>query len=229
MELNLNNNIFNNANENAFIKHLIEELKNYLDNNKISNNIIENKEDNLLKNGEEEMITTYRDKMNIERNKILNNYANKTSSKGQMYYIYSENSKTQDAYNICICEEGKSHNVIEINKKELPDGAEVGSVLRKKGQNYTIDIEATKDISEELSNLKSKVLKEQDIYLLSQRKEGHVYELSEKSDDRAWLFDITENREEALEEIEFPIELLQNAHEGDKFVYKKGKYKNIEK
>ena len=44
--------------------------------------------------------------------------------------------------------------------------------------------------------------------------------MSEKAEDRAWLFDITENKEEALEEIEFPKELLENAQEGDKFIYK---------
>lgn len=227
MELNLNNNIFNSANENAFIKHLIEELKNYLDNNKISNNIIEGKEENLLENGEEKMITAYRDKMNLERNEILNTYAKRTSSKGQMYYIYGKNSKTQDAYNMCICEEGKSHNVIEINKKEIPDGAEVGSVLRKKEQNYTLDIEATKDISEELSKMKNKILQEQEQYLLGKRKEGHIYEMAEKSDDRAWLFDITKNSDEALEEIEFPKELLETAKEGDKFRYIDEKYKKF--
>ena len=226
MELNLNNNIINNAKENAFIKHLIEELKNYLDKNKMSNSILENKEENLLENGEEKMITTYRDKMNLERNEILNNYAKQTSNKGQMYYIYSKSSQKLDTYNMCICEEGKSHNVIEINKQDLPYGAEIGSVIRKKEEKYTLDYEATKKISDELSKLKNKILQEQEIYLSSQRKEGHVYEMSEKAEDRAWLFDITENKEEALEEIEFPKELLENAQDGDKFIYKEGKYQN---
>lgn len=226
MDLNLNNNIFNNANENVFIKHLIEELKNYLEKDKMPD-MVKVKEENVLENQEEKMLTTYRDKMNLERNNILNNYAKQTSNKGQMYYIYSKNSKTQDAYNICICEEGKSHNVIEINKHDLPYDAEVGTILRKKEQNYTIDTESTKEISEELSKLKTKILQEQEIYLLSQRKEGHVYELSEKSDDRAWLFDITENRDEALEEIEFPKELLETAKEGDKFRYINAKYEKF--
>lgn len=226
MELNLNNNIINNAKENAFIKHLIEELKNYLDKNKMSNSILENKEENLLENGEEKMITTYRDKMNLERNEILNNYAKQTSNKGQMYYIYSKSSQKLDTYNMCICEEGKSHNVIEINKQDLPYGAEIGSVIRKKEEKYTLDYEATKKISDELSKLRGKILQEQEKYLSSNRKEGHIYELSEKAEDRAWLFDITENREEALEEIDFPKELLENAQEGDKFIYKEGKYQN---
>ena len=224
MELNLNNNIINNAKENAFIKHLIEELENYLEKNKMPNNNVENKEENLLENVEEKMITTYRDKMNLERNEILNNYAKQTSNKGQMYYIYSKSSQKLDTYNMCICEEGKSHNVIEINKQDLPYGAEIGSVIRKKEEKYTLDYEATKEISEELSKLKNKILQEQEIYLSSQRKEGHVYEMSEKAEDRAWLFDITENRDEALEEIDFPKELLENAQEGDKFIYKEGKY-----
>ena len=173
---------------------------------------------------ENRLITMYRDQMNLKRNIILNNYAKQTSDKGEMYYIYSKNSKLEDGYNLCICEEEKSHIVIEESKKTLPDGAEIGSVLRKNTENYVLDNEATHEIAEQIQQMKETILQEQTEFLESQRIEGHVYEMSEKDEDRAWLFDITNNSDEAVEEIDFPKELLQDAIEGDLFVYRNGEY-----
>ena len=76
--------------------------------------------------------------------------------------------------------------------------------------------------------MKDTLLQEQNEYLKSQRIEGHIYEMSEKEDDRAWLFDHTNTDtsiQEAIEEINFPKELLENAQEGDLFIYQNGEYK----
>ena len=48
--------------------------------------------------------------------------------------------------------------------------------------------------------------------------------MSENGKDRACLFDITNNNDEEIEEIDFPQDLLKNAKEGDLFVYKNGEY-----
>lgn len=48
-----------------------------------------------------------------------------------------------------------------------------------------------------------------------------------KGSDRAWLYDITNENSHGMEEIEeinFPKELLQDATEGDLFIYENGKY-----
>ena len=179
-------------------------------------------------NNDNRIITKYRDKMLLERLKILNDYAKQTLDKGQMYYIYDKNSKMQDVYNLCICEEGNSHIIIEESKEDLPVGAEQGSVLRKRGDIYILDDEATIEIAQELYNLNDEILKEQAEFLESKRIEGHIYEMSENGEDRAWLFDVTDessNWIEEVEEIDFPKELLQDAKEGDLFIYEDGEYK----
>lgn len=178
-------------------------------------------------NIENKLISKYRDKMYIERNNILNNYAEQTLNKGQMYYIYDQNSAIKNVYNACLCEKGKSHIVIQINKEELSDNIGIGSVLRKVGKNYRLDTDSSNEISQKISKMQENILQEQVQYLSSKRIEEHIYELSEKASDRVWLFDITENSNEALEEINFPENLLNNAKEGDKFVYKNGEYKVI--
>lgn len=215
MKLDLINGIANNT---KFVQDFIKELQDYL----------ERKEDisliNPIHKGNK-IITEFRDKMYIERSKILNDYAKQTIDKGQMYYIYDKNSKFKDVYNLCICEDEKSHIIIEANSNILPNGAKIGSILRKLKDSYILDNEATKDISEKIEKMKDELLEKQTEFLNSKRIEDHIYEVSENGKDRIWLFDITSNSDEALEEIDFPKELLQNAKVGDLFIYKNGEYK----
>lgn len=228
MNLDLVNNIINDVKNNKFVQNFINELQNYLENS-ISKKSFYNieKEDiplvNPTHNGNK-ITAKYRDKMLAERDNILNNYAKQTLNKGQMYYIYSKNSKMVDGYNLCICEEGKSHTILEVSKDNLPNGARIGSVLRKSEDSYILDEEATKEITEEIYNMKEELLEEQTEFLESKRIEGHIYEMSENAGDRAWLFDITNNSNEGVEEISFPKELLNDSKKGDLFIYKNGEY-----
>ena len=231
MNLDLVNNIVNDVKNNKFVQNFIKELQNYLENNTLKNNYINNEMEDIplvnpTHNGNK-IIAKYRDKMYIERSHILNNYAKQTLEKGQMYYIYNKNSKMLDGYNICICEEGKSHDIIEADKNELPNGAKIGSVLRKTGNKFDLDEEATKEISQEIYIMKNQLLQEQTEFLESKRIEGHIYEMSENSGDRAWLYDITNKNQqgiEGVEEIDFPTELLNDGKEGDLYIFKDGKY-----
>lgn len=215
MRLDLSNNIDNNT---KFIQDFLKELQDYLE-----------KEVNIPlinpTHNENKIITEFRDKMYIERSEILNDYAKQTSNRGEMYYIYDKNSKLQDGYNLCICKEENSHTIIEGNSNILPKGATIGSVLRKFEGNYILDNEATKDISERIEKMKDELLEKQTEFLNSKRVEGHIYEVSENGNDRVWIFDITNNSDEALEEISFSKELLQDAKVGDLFVYENGEYK----
>lgn len=215
MKLDLNNHISNNT---KLVQDFIKELQDYLQ-RKVDIPLI-----NPIHNGNK-IITEFRDKMYIQRRKILNDYAKQTINKGQMYYIYDKNSKLEDGYNLCICEEEKSHIIIEANSNILPNDTKIGSVLRRFEDNYILDNEATKDVSERIEKMKDELLKKQTEFLNSKRVEGHIYEVSEKGNDRVWIFDITNNSDEALEEIDFPKELLQNAKVGDLFIYKNGEYK----
>lgn len=230
MNLYLVNNIINEPKSNKFTQNFIKELQSYLES--ISKNDSTNlkREDMQLINSTHKgnkIIAKYRDKMYLERSEILNNYAKQTLEKGEMYYIYSKNSKIENGYNLCICEEGKSHTIIEATENELPKGAKQGSVLRRVNNNYVLDIEATEKISQEIEKMKDALLEEQKNFLNSKRIEGHIYEVSENCNDRVWLFDVTDNNmsvKEGVEEIDFPIELLKEAKEGDLFIYKNGEY-----
>ena len=152
-------------------------------------------------NEDSKLITEFRDKLNIERLKIFNEYAKEHESEGKLFYVYGENSKDTNIYNLCSCNEGESHNIIEVNKNEILANASVGSILKKDNNYYVLDEEATREITEKLEELHNNIVQEQEEYYKSKRIEGHEYEVSEKSDDRVWLFDITENGDEAIEEI----------------------------
>lgn len=217
----MNLDLFNNVKNNKLVQSFIRELQNYLENNISKSENIE--KEGILLNNNDKITTQYRDKMYIERAHILNQYAEQTLSRGKMYYIYDKNSKMADSYNLCICGEGNSHTVIEKSKYDLPEGAEIGSVLRGAENKFILDEETTAKITEEIDKMKDRLLNEQLNFLESKRVEGHTYELAEIGEDRAWLYDITSESEE-IEEIDFPEKLLKDATEGDLFVYENGKY-----
>lgn len=234
MNLDVVNDLFNNLKENEFVQNFINELSNYLENNITNNSKISNNNcsfNNLhlddLMLYEEKVTVRYRDKMLIERGKILQRYSENTREKGEMYYIYDENSSDSNSFNLCICEEGKSHEVITKSKEELPEGATLGSVLRKKDIEFVLDCEGTKSVEKEINIMIKEKIEEQHEYLDSKRVEGHTYEVGEKHSGRIWLYDLDNVQGggiEEIEEIEFPKDLYKDAKEGDLFIYQNGKY-----
>lgn len=230
MNLDIFNDLINNTKENSLACGLIKELNEFLENRTTRNQIsLLDKLQNEVK-----ITTQYRDKMKIERNNILKDYANKTSEKGTMYYIYGKDAKEENKYLISVCEEGRSHEIIEIEEKSLPKGAGVDSVLRLDNGKFTLDEEATKIVQEKMQETFNKLLNEQEKEVMAKRIEGHLYEFSEKSGDRAWLIDknMPKNEEgtafEVFEEIEFPKELLSTAKEEDLYQYINGEYRKVE-
>lgn len=242
MNLDIVNNLFNNLKENKFVQNFMEELSNYLENNiknNTKNNTINNSKsltndynwsslmsDDLTLYGKK-ITTKFRDEMLTQRSNILQNYADNTKAEGEMYYIYNTSENEKNSYNLCICGQGKSHEVITKKAEELPEGAGLGSVLRKQGENFVLDPTATKNVGEEINTMIKEKIEEQDKYLDSKRIDGHVYEVGEKYSGRVWLYDsnnISGGGIEGVEEIDFPKELYETAKEGDLFVYKDGEY-----
>ena len=222
MELNIFNINLNMDNKNREeVSDFIKELSDYLESdNERQLSIL----DQVQKS--EKVTVMYRDKMYVERNKILSNYAKENQDKGVLYYIYN---KVQDAnaYCLSICEENKSNVVIEANKEELPEGVSVDTVLRQENGKYIVDTRATFIVRKQIEKMVNKLLKEQEQYLQSNRVEGHIYEVGEVERDRIWLYDITKNDVngiEAFEEIQFPLELINKVTEGTKVIYRNGKY-----
>lgn len=227
MELNINNNINIDSNnkENEAISNFIKELSDFLEDKINKSNEELSMLDKVQKN--KKVTVEYRDKMLIERSNVLNNYAKQTLENGTMYYIYSKDYENDNIYNLCICEDEKSHDVIQVDKKDLPNGAGKDSALRIENGKYVLDMEATIEVSKQLKDMIDRLLEEQTKYLKSNRIEGHIYEVGEKEIDRVWLYDITKNDKngiEAIEEIEFPMDLLNEVTEGDKVEYINGKY-----
>lgn len=216
MNLDLFNKLTNNNKENNIVQNFIKELGEFLDKSSSAN------KESILQN--EKMTTEYRDKINIEKNKILNNYAKETIDEGTMYYIYSKNSKNEFDYNLCICEEGKCNKVIVVQEKEVPKDAKIGSVLRMKGEKYILDKQATKEISKQLQEITNKLVEEQKQKLEECRIEGNTYEIIDKSSDRVWLINKDKGDEKSFEEIDFPEELLKQVNIETQLQYIKGKY-----
>ena len=223
MELNIFNINLNINNKNREeVSEFIKELSDYLEKeNQTQVSILEQVQNS------EKVTVMYRDKMYIERNKILNNYAKENQDNDTMYYVYNKDLDA-DTYQLSICKEDKSNRVIEAKKEELPEGVGVDTVLRKENGKYIVDTRATFIIKKQTEEMVNKLLEEQEKYLQSNRLEGHIYEVGEIEHDRVWLYDITKNDVngiEALEEIEFPLELLNKINEGNIVTYRNGSYR----
>ncbi len=238
MSLDLVNNLFNNLKENNFVQNFIKELSNYLeknlinsskfsDNNKNWNNLL----DDNLQIGNKKIISKYKNEMLLERANILQKYASETENKGEMYYVYDANAVEDNAYNLCICNSSKSHNVITKKIDDLPENTHLGSVLRKKDEEFVLDKEDTEFIENEINNMLKEKIEEQDQYLDSKRIDGHIYEADEKHEGRIWLYDLSDKGDsgiEGIEEIEFPKDLYEAAKKGNKFIYKNGEYQKYD-
>lgn len=237
MKLDMVNNLFNNLKENKFVQNFMEELSNYLENNITNNSKLINSDykwSNLNSENltlyDKKIITKFKNEILVARNNILKNYAEKTKESGEMYYIYNISENERNSYNLCSCNQEKSHEVITKSIEELPKGAGLGSVLRKQGENFILDLDATKSIETEINSMIEEKIEEQNQYLESKRIEGHVYEVGEKYSGRIWLYDLNNTAGggiEGIEEIEFPKDLYETAKEGDLFIYKNGEYFKI--
>lgn len=233
---------FNRASEN--IKNNLERTLNEVK-DAINSKLTEGNGKNLTENGnlsldrnqislfdkymmENKIITQYRDKMLTERSKLIDSYAQKTAGKGTMYYIYDVHNKQDKTYLMSICEEGRGHEVIVVDEKDLPQGAGVDSMLRLKNGTYELDKEATIILKNKMQETFDSILQEQKEFQTAQRVENHVYKLMEVTDGCVSLIDLDKHKNAIIlrgfEELEFPRELAKTAKEGDLFQYINGKY-----
>lgn len=223
MNLDILDNLINNLKENDFIKKFGEELNNYLDdkiehqNRKTDINQVSILEEMQKEN---KITTEYRDKMLVARNKILQEYAQKTKDKGNMYYIYD---CTKEQYLLTNCENNKSNQIIKLEK--VPEGAQIDSVLRMNKNKFELDVQATEEIKIQISEEINKLLKEQERVMEERRIDGHIYEFVEKTNDRICLIDTTKDTGDVFEEFKFLENVFEDAKQGDLFEYSKGQYK----
>ena len=226
----MNLDLFNDLKEDNFVQNFKKELSDYLKKNFTNNTWNNLLADNLEIDGKK-IISKYKDEMVLERVNILQNYALKTKNKGEMYYVYDISTDSNKKYNLCVCEPGKSYKVITKEIEDLPEGTSLGSVLRKKGEDFILEKEDTRVIENQINNMIKEKINEQDEYLDSKRIDEHIYEADEKDSGRIWLYDLNSKVNgslEGIEEIEFPENLYETAKKGDKFIYKNGEYQKYE-
>lgn len=224
--LNIFNRLINSAKENNGVQGFIKELSESMENSNIQNT--PRKEKTLIQEllEQNKITTSYRDKMHVERSKILYEYAEQTADKGTMYYIYNKDNNEIDTYHLCMCDKENSRKVIKVKIDELPEGAGVDSVLRMKDGEYVLDEVGTNRVNEKIEKMVQQLLEEQTQKMKEYRIENHLYEVVEASNKIVTLIDITidKNNGECFEEIINSEQSFQNAKEGDVFQYIEDKY-----
>lgn len=224
MNLDFVNNLFNNLKENKVAIDFMNELSDYLENNGWNNLLA----DDLTIN-DTKIISKYKDNMLKERANILQDYAENTKEAGEMYYIYNVSENEKNSYNISKTD--KNHKILTLSIDELPKGTQLGSVLRKQGDKFILDANATRIVGKRINEMIEEQIKKQNQFFKDKRIDGHMYEVEEKDNGRIWLYDLN-NIEgggiEEFEEIEFPNNLYQMSKKGDKFLYKDGGYQKVE-
>jgi len=223
LNLDFVNNLFNNLKENKVAIDFMNELSDYLENNGWNNLLA----DDLTIN-DTKIISKYKDNMLKERANILQDYAENTKEAGEMYYIYNVSENEKNSYNISKTD--KNHKILTLSIDELPKGTQLGSVLRKQGDKFILDANATRIVGKRINEMIEEQIKKQNQFLKDKRIDGHMYEVEEKDNGRIWLYDLN-NIEgggiEEFEEIEFPNNLYQMSKKGDKFLYKDGGYQKV--
>lgn len=222
-----------------FLNNIKENLTNKGENSDFSNsidNFIEELTEKLAENNNNQVdivskITsennmTLRSENGIikARNNALKEYA---ESKGETIYFILNKIPGTDDYRVMKIEENTTKTT-NVNKNELPEGAELNQVLRIQDGQYQIDMEGTKIIQNEIYQKAEEIIEEQNNEIEEYKKEGHIYIVTEDTNNRIFLWDTTEKPDKEIEEINFPEDLLNIAKEGAKFIYENGTYKEYE-
>lgn len=163
--------------------------------------------------------------LNKARTEILKEYANATEERGSLYFVYNK-VKGEDNYRVW---EFNGNNITkkEVNKNELPKDVTVNSAMRVDNNEFVLDVEATKSISEKIRNRANIIIENQNKKIEDYKKEGHIYLVTEDINGRVFLWDSTEKPKYEIEDINFPENLKNIAKEGNSFRYQNGTYVHI--
>lgn len=163
--------------------------------------------------------------LNKARTEILKEYANATEERGNLYFVYNK-VKGEDNYRVWGFN-GNNITKKEVNKNELPKDVTVNSVMRVKNNEFVLDVEATKSISEKIRNRANIIIENQNKKIEEYKKEGHIYLVTEDINGRVFLWDSTEKPKYEIEDVNFPEDLKNIAKEGNSFRYQNGTYVHI--
>lgn len=113
-------------------------------------------------------------------------------------------NKQNNEYKLYISD-GENLQIKYASEDEIPNNAEVGSVLRKEEGEYVLDNVGTNTIGKKLNSMLEKQVKAQEEKLNEKRIEGHLYKLLKVVEEnfgksKYWLIDITDEKEPLFEE-----------------------------
>lgn len=163
--------------------------------------------------------------INKARTEILKEYANATEERGNLYFVYNK-VKGEDNYRVWGFN-GNNITKKEVNKNELPKDVTVNSAMRVDNNEFVLDVEATKSISEKIRNRANIIIENQNKKIEEYKKEGHIYLVTEDINGKVFLWDSTEKPKYEIEDINFPENLKNIAKEGNSFRYQNGTYVHI--
>lgn len=164
-------------------------------------------------------------KMTNKRDEIIGQYAKESKNNGDLYYIINK-SNVNGNYNV-FKYDGNYYEKIEETGIEFPKDAMVNTAMRLIDNKLVIDKEATININKKIIESALEILKEQNAKLLSYRKEGNLYCITNDVYDRVYLTNLKTN--ERFEEVDFPQELLEDAKLGSVIKFENNKYEIITK
>lgn len=228
MSLDFFNNLKENLSNNEVISNITEGIQDFL--TEVSDRLNSNENNNLDIVSE---ITTARttslsseNSIMKARDEILREYAKNTTDKGDLYFIFN---KIKDSDDYRVIQMGKDiDTTLKVNVNELPEGSGLNQVMRLKNGKFELDEIGTENVLNKIYIKAEEILDRQDRKLQEYRKDGHIYVVTEDINNRIFLWDTTSKPDFEIEEVNFPRQLLNEAKEGNKFIYKNGEYERIE-
>ena len=228
MSLDFFNNLKENLSNNEVISNITEGIQDFL--TEVSDRLNDNENNNL--DIVSEITTARTTSLSSEnstmkaRDEILREYAKNTTDKGDLYFIFN---KIKDSDDYRVIQMGKDiDTTLKVNVNELPEGSGLNQVMRLKDGKFELDEIGTENVLNKIYKKAEEILDTQDRELQEYRKEGHIYVVTEDINNRIFLWDTTSKPDFEIEEVNFPRQLLNEAKEGNKFIYKNGEYERIE-
>lgn len=188
--------------EKEFILKFSNELENFLNNDDIKLDNIIGIED-ILK--DYKLNREYRREFFQERDKLLENYISDLKDGEFLYYINSYNSTSQKFGIIEYDKNGEIKNFY-LSADNLPNGIKKGFVMKKEGDNFSVNKEATKFLNDKLIGISKTLSKLQEKELESYRKEGGIYQVIDN--DKVCITLLDKETEKVFGEVKFSEELF---------------------
>ena len=227
MSLNFLNNLKENLEKNDnlsqitdsignFINELAEALKNSTDANEELDIVTQISSSNKLSLASENELMK-------ERINVLNDYA---KNNGETFYFILNKVKDEDKYRVWKFSNGK-RTQSEMQKDDLPNDANVNSILKVTDGKLVTDKEGTNIVISKIKERADEIIEKQNKKIEDYKKEGHTYLVTEDINGRVFLWDSTEKPSYEIEDVYFPEELKNKAKEGNSFLYQNGTYTHI--